>query len=129
MSEVMSKKAGLVNRLKVLGATDDEIAAVVDAWDEPDYVDDRNRLMGLSDHALRAEIIGVRTEHLRHTTLPTEPATLPLEAAAVVEGTVEAVKEWVGGSAERAAAAGEAERARAKPRITLLTWLDALVPA
>lgn len=115
-------------RLRLLGATADEIAGVREAWDDPDgWVLPRQRLLALNDFDLRRLIVDARVEYVEHTTVPTvDPEALAAEAHQVVTGTAQEVRAWVDGDRDRAIAALTAERAGRK-RVTLLAYLEAQV--
>jgi hypothetical protein len=118
--EKRSRLAEVLVRAEALGATEDELAAMSDAWADPDlgYSDaEKLLLVAASDEALSEMIAAARDEFLFHTTTPDEAAEQAErdawdaavyaeagEAANQVHGTVDAALAWVGDSRARAAA-------------------------
>ena len=119
-------------RLELLGAAPDVVATMRANWDDPEWpLAERERLLGLSDVSLRAELEAIEAEY-RHGTLTVEDeaalAAAALEAAAgeVIAEAVPVVLEWVAGDPSRAAAALAVETARDRPRSTLVAALGVL---
>lgn len=110
-----------VQRLVELGATGDEVQAVVDTWDDldPDGTPDgytrrdRDLLVAQGDNELREQILAARREHRYATTTDQEAAAQARERAYQqalreaqdrIGGNVDAVVAWVGGDVVRAQA-------------------------
>lgn len=102
--------AAFVTRLEVLGATDDEIAAVRAGWDvlddewTPAY---RRALATAPDARLTAHLAAIRAEYRTHTTTEDQAELerlLALEqaatygAAGVIDSAVSVVLEWLRGA-------------------------------
>lgn len=118
-AEVQTPRDVFLRRLGLLGASADVIAATAAGWDDPEF--DRDRILGLSDASLRAEIQSIEHEHYQHTHTPEQEAeAITVSARAAVEGTVSEVVAWLGSTAwDRPAAARAviaAETARERPR-------------
>lgn len=134
-----------VGRLEQLGATEDEISAVVDTWDQFDPDPhapeawthaQRARVMALGDNELRAMIVDGRREYEYATTTQedadrrAEKASRQralTEAEGRIDGTVSAILAWVGDDRIRAQAVLAAERESGAPRKTLLTAMEGIV--
>lgn len=147
-NEQVSKLDDLKLRLVEAGATADEIADVKNAWndDDPDNSFDaaeRERLLGMSDRQLRAEVLAARGENDFHTLTEEEQAQRDAEeaeAAAAAElhealkalaydvanGTVADVIEWVGDDFDRAIAALAVELEAPQPRKGVVEPLAAM---
>lgn len=127
-AESASEVDHFAQRLRALGATDDEVAAVVENWDELDADDyspepgeaepwteaRRSALLVAGDAELRALIDASRDEYDYATTTDDEAAQADVarralqahnEAADVIGRPVAQVLEWVGGDRLRAQAA------------------------
>lgn len=107
-AETLAVLDQFLGRLRILGATVDELAAVVDGWDQfdeewtPEY---RHRLAVAPDLDLLAHLRAIRDEHHAHTTTEEEAELerlLAIEGAAkgaavdVLDGgTVADVVAWV----------------------------------
>lgn len=106
-AEVANPRDEFLDRLRILGATDDEIEGVRVNWDQLD--DDwtearRNELRVAPDNILIAHLQEIRGEYFDHTTTEEEAAEIRrdrLYSEAVAEatdrmgGTVKALVEWV----------------------------------
>ncbi len=144
-SETRSPLEQFVLRLRQLGATEDEVSAVVDTWDEfdPDpHAPDawthaqRAKVMALGDNELRAMIVDGRREYEYSTTTQEDAdrkaaknAELRAmnEARGRIDGGVKAILAWVGDDKVRATAALVAEREGGAPRKTLVAALTELI--
>lgn len=140
MGEVERPLDHLVRRLRTLGATDDEIAGLRDAWevgDDGGWEIAPADLVRATDGVLRALLADVRREYTVGTLTEEEEAQRHYDAvlarvrgeAGYVVATypVGDVIEWVRAGVPRAAyveAVREAERERSKPRKSLLFRLD-----
>lgn len=130
--DVQTGVDAFAHRLELLGAAPDVVEALRAAWDDPEWPPaERERLLGLSDASLRAELESIEAEY-RFGTLTDEDeaalaaATLEAAAGEVLAEKVPVVLEWVGGDPARAAAALAVETARDRPRSTLVAALEAL---
>lgn len=114
-----------VDRLRLLGADDEILDGVRQAWGDPTWTN-RDQIVGLNDAALRREIEAIFTEYEFHTTDPDgdldEGGT-----GSVPDGTVAEVLGWVDGDPGRAAIARDAEQARDKPRAGVMTILASIL--
>lgn len=127
----------LIERLRALGATEDEREAVRTAWGNGGYTDDEKRsVMTLGDQALARSLDDVRREHYEGTHTPEEEeadrAEIARREATVAlrsNSSIPDVLAWVGGNLARAQAVANLERGSDKPRVGLLTKLDALIGA
>lgn len=112
------------SRLRSLGATPEEVEAVAGTWDsfDEDWTVEHRREVALDwdDAQLARDIIESRRAGLSDDDL------LAAEAERQSAGTIEAVLAWVGESPQFAAAVLEIERARPKPRVTLVAALEEL---
>jgi hypothetical protein len=123
-------------RLRELGATDDEVSAVVDTWDDVDdewTPAERARVAGLGDNELRAMIVDGRREYAIGTTTQEEADRRAAKAAELramteaqgrIDGKVPAILAWVGDDKVRAQAALAAEQEGGAPRKTLVAGLE-----
>lgn len=138
-SETVSRLDSFVRRLRIAGASDDEVSSFVEAWDETDegWIITKAQLLRLSDADLKALIEHARREHYEHTHTDDEEAadvrraayaaaeadwaTLghPLKAGEVIT--------WVGHDTVRATLAYEAELERPDQRVTVVRYLQPLV--
>lgn len=144
-SETRSPLEQFVLRLHQLGATEDEISAVVNTWDvfdEDPHAPEawthaqRARVQSLGDNELRQMIIDGRREY-EYATTTQEDADRKAEKVARqralteaegrIDGAVPAILAWVGDDRIRAQAALSVERAGAAPRKTLVSALEAVV--
>lgn len=141
-SETRSPLEHFVTRLRELGATEDEVSAVVETWDQFDPDPhapeawthaQRAKVAALGDNELRAMIVDGRREYAYSTTTEEEAARKAAknaelramtEAQGRVDGTVSAILAWVGDDKVRARAALAAEREGGAPRKTLVTKLE-----
>lgn len=130
--DVQPSVDAFARRLELLGAAPDVVEAFRVNWADPEWpAAERERLLGLSDASLLAELEAIEAEW-RHGTLTeddeAEQARLALEVAAheVIAEAVPVVLEWVGGDPARAAAALTVESGRDRPRSTLIAALEAL---
>jgi len=144
-SEIRGELDQFLSRLRDLGATPDELAAVARTWDDldPDDCTDpdcftrrhRDELAHAPDDRLRALILDGRAEYEHGTTTQEdadaqarEAAYLAAleEAAGRIGGNVASVLDWVGGDPVRARAMVELESApEGAQRKTLLAALQA----
>lgn len=140
--ETRSPLEHFIVRLRELGATEDEVSAVVETWDQfdPDPTApeawthaQRAAVMRLGDNELRQMIADGRREYAYGTTTQEEAdrkaeknAQLRAqnEAAERIDGKVPAILAWVGDDRIRAAAALAAERESGAPRKTLVAGLE-----
>lgn len=141
-SETRSPLEHFVVRLRELGASDDEVSAVVDTWDDFDADPhapeawthaQRAKVMRLGDNELRQMIVDGRREYAYSTTTQ-EEADRKAEKQAQhramsevqerIDGSVAAVLAWVGEDRIRATAALAAEREGGAPRKTLVAGLE-----
>lgn len=144
--ESRSELAEFVGRLRRLGASQDEIASVIDGWDRfddewtPTY---RARFVRSTDTELRAALADVRAEYELGTTSEEDAARAEVRrrqraavdaAPGVTGGTIPSVLEWVGDDPARAWAVREYETGPyGQGRKTLLAqvgtladgWVDA----
>ena len=125
------------DRLRRLGAPDDLVEQTREAWDDPEW-QNRDDIVGLSDDALRAEIVEIVREHHEGTHTEDEDAealhqVLLAQAREVIRAPIHEVIAWVvehpTKQAGRAAAVAEAEGEEAKPRTTLLEQLERITRA
>lgn len=114
--EAVSQLDGFLERMRLLGATDEEVASVRDSWDDFSdgwTVEARDQLLAWDDEKLRDELLALRGEHREATT--TEDDDLAAAADSAVQAArdeaheqigkpVAAVLEWVGTDALRAIA-------------------------
>jgi hypothetical protein len=142
VSERESELEGFLRRLKVLGATPDEIESTRVGWDmfDEDWTPDRRAaLCRSSDGHIRAEIGRIRAEYLVGTTTEADAADArlaALDAKARDEAfdrmglTVPALLAWVGNDAHRARAVEHWEASmRGAGRATLLRAVRAVTDA
>ena len=130
--ETRSPLDHVTQRMRELGATPDELAAVVSVWGL-DPVEDQ-RLLYMPDQELRAEIVAVRTEYEVGTVTEEEAANRDLivtfrhtaaEAHERVGGTIPAIMAWVADDPIRAYAVRLVETdGDGAARSTLLNQLD-----
>ena len=141
-SETRSPLEQFVTRLRELGATEDEVSAVVDTWDDfdPDPTApeawthaQRAKVAALGDNELRAMIVDGRREYAIGTTTQEEADRRAAKAAQLratteaqerVNGNVAAILAWVGDDKVRVTAALAAEREGGAPRKTLVAKLE-----
>jgi hypothetical protein len=141
-SETRSPLEHFVTRLRELGATEDEVSAVVETWDQfdPDphapeawTEAQRAQVMRLGDNELRQMIVDGRREYAFATTTEEEAdrkaakmaqQRAMTEAQGRIDGPVASVLAWVGDDRIRAAAALAAEREGGAPRKTLVAGLE-----
>lgn len=127
-----------VNRLRLLGATDDEITDTRLAFEDPstEWEQPIEVLAGLTDARLAAMLSEIRREYHEGTTTVEDDEAAALAkrdtvARAEVEGvldyTVPEVVEWVGDDPRLAALVIEHESKREKPRTTLLSAMEHVV--
>ncbi len=135
-SETRSPLEQFTMRLRELGASEDEVSAVVASWD--DFDDDwtpaeRARVAGLGDNELRAMIVDGRREYAIGTTTQEEADRRASKAAQLramdeardrINGGVKAILAWVGDDKVRATAALAAENEGGAPRKTLVARLE-----
>lgn len=149
VSEVRSPAEQFATRLRDLGATDDEVQAVVDSWDDLDPDDStdpeawtrarRDQVAVAPDAELAAMIDAARDEYEVGTTTEEEAANRAhmvayqaayTEAQGRIGGNVDSVLAWVGDDPVRAEAVLELEqRPEGAQRKTLVAPLLALVDA
>lgn len=141
-SETRSPLEQFVTRLRELGATEDEVSAVVDTWDDFD-VDphapeawthaQRAKVAALGDTELRQMIVDGRQEYVYSTTTQEDAdrkaaknaeLRAMTEAQGRIDGNVAAILAWVGADKVRARASLMAEREGGAPRKTLVTGLE-----
>lgn len=141
-SETRSPLEQFVTRLRELGATEDEVSAVVDTWDDfdPDPTApeawthaQRAKVAALGDNELRQMIVDGRREYEIGTVTEEEAARkaaknaelrAQTEAQGRIDGTISAILAWVGDDKVRATAALAAEREGGAPRKTLMARLE-----
>lgn len=141
-SETRSPLEQFIMRLRELGATEDEVSAVVETWDQFDSDPhapeawthaQRARVMALGDNELRAMIVDGRREYEFSTTTQEEADRKAAKAREIramseardrIDGTIAAILAWVGDDKIRAQAALSAEREGGAPRKTLVTKLE-----
>lgn len=141
-SETRSPLEQFVVRLRELGATEDEVSAVVDTWDQFDEDPhapeawthaQRAKVLRLGDNELRQMIEDGRQEYAYSTTTQEEADRKAAKAAQHramneaqdrIDGTVSAILAWVGDDRIRATAALAAEREGGSPRKTLVSRLE-----
>lgn len=135
-SETRSPLEQFITRLRELGATEDEVSAVVASWDDLDEewtVAERARVAALGDNELRAMIVDGRREYEIGTVTEEDAARKAAknaelramtEAQGRVDGTIAAILAWVGDDKVRATAALAAEREGGAPRKTLVARLE-----
>lgn len=107
---------GFVRRLEVIGATDDEISAVRESWNDFDdqwTAAERDAVRRAPDTDLRRMLDDLRAEHFDHThdedeeaelLRQAEYAALLVEAGEKSEQAIPIVLEWVGDDRTRAEA-------------------------
>ena len=141
-SETRSPLEQFVTRLRELGATEDEVSAVVDTWDDfdPDPTApeawthaQRAKVASLGDNELRQMILDGRREYAIGTTTQEEADRRAAKAAELramseaqgrIDGNVAAILAWVGDDKVRAQAALSAEKEGGAPRKTLVAGLE-----
>lgn len=128
VSETRSPRDEFIERLAYLGATPDEIEAVRQNWDNPDW-DNRDEVIRFSDAELRADLVELRKEYELSTKTDEEIADAALaearrEAFTRKDASVAALVAWVGDDESRAQAVLELEGERPVPRTTLIAQLD-----
>lgn len=143
-SETQSPLDYVCDRLGRLGASPDEVEAVREAWDDPEWpVEERAALVHVSDSELVAELITARRDTEFHSLTPGEQtvldglrefddavAAVEEDAYKVTEGSVADVLAWVRTSGdERAVRAAAAHRweQRGRGRRSALTALYGIV--
>jgi hypothetical protein len=144
-SETRSPLEHFVVRLRELGATEDEVSAVVETWDQFDPDPhapeawthaQREAVMRLGDNELRQMIVDGRREYAYSTTTQEEADRKAAKAAELramneaqvrIDGSVASVMAWVGDDVVRAMAALAAEREGGAPRKTLVARLEDLL--
>ncbi len=138
-SETRSPLEEFVLRIRQLGATEDEVSAVVASWDDLDEewtVAERTRVSRLGDNELRAMIVDGRVEFSIGTTTQEEADRRTAKAAELramteaqgrIDGNVAAILAWVGDDKVRATAALAAEQEGGAPRKTLVSALTELI--
>lgn len=138
--EQVGELAGFLHRLRLLGATDEELASVADTWDQLTdefTVLDRAQMLAWDDEKLGAELAALRAEYRQHTTTEADDATeaaaratntAQAEAHDVVGRPVASVLEWVGSDVLRAIAILDLEQGPdGAARKTLVVPLRTLV--
>ena len=135
-SETRSPLEQFVLRLRELGATEDEVSAVVASWDDIDEEwtpAERARVAGLGDNELRAMIVDGRQEFTYSTTTQEDADRKAAKAREMramseaqerIDGNVAAILAWVGDDKVRAQAALSAEKEGGAPRKTLVSGLE-----
>jgi hypothetical protein len=134
-SETRSPIDHVTLRMRELGATPDEMAAVGAVWGLDPVEDDR--LLHMPDHELRAEILAVRAEYEVGTVSEEEAADRDLvitfrhtmsEAHERAGGTIPAIMAWIAGDPVRAYAMGIVETDDdGASRSTLLKQTDRII--
>ena len=131
-------------RLRGLGATEDELHGVREAWNEPDgWVMPKAQLVALADSQLVSMIGDARREYELHTLTDEEVAERAIAGAAAQQAVASAdyaalveqmgqlkvaeVRGWVGTDPHRALAALTTEQAAPEPRKTLVAFLEQLL--
>jgi hypothetical protein len=141
-SETRSPLEQFITRLRELGATEDEVSAVVDTWDDFDPDPNapeawthaqRARVAALGDNELRAMIVDGRREFVYSTTTQEDADRRAAKAAELramteaqgrIDGKVPAILAWVGDDKVRAQATLAAEQEGGAPRKTLVAGLE-----
>ncbi len=135
-SETRSPLEQFTMRLRELGASEDEVSAVVASWDDFDdewTPAERSRVAGLGDNELRAMITDGRREYAIGTTTQEEADRKAAKVAELraadeargrIDGNVSGILAWVGADKVRATAALVAEREGGAPRKTMVTKLE-----
>ncbi len=141
-SETRSPLEQFTMRLRELGATEEEVSAVVETWDQfdPDPTApeawthaQRARVMALGDNELRAMITDGRREYEFSTTTQEDADRKTAKAKEIramdeargrIDGNVAAILAWVGDDKVRAQAALSAEQEGGAPRKTLVAGLE-----
>lgn len=144
-TESRSPLETFVLRLRQLGASEDEVSAVVDTWDDFDPDPhapeawthaQRAKVQALGDNELRQMIVDGRREY-EYATTTQEDADRKAEKVAQqralteaegrIDGAVPAILAWVGDDRIRAQAALSVERDGPSPRKTLVAALEGIV--
>ena len=154
VNEQQSDRDIIARRLRLLGASAEEIAAALASWEDLD--DDwteqaRHAFAHTSDKRLREGLDAIRAEYpyeeeRRGTLIEGAPDAVAMgafardeqplpqlpEGAPSINSTIAVLEEWVGAIAERAALVAEAEKLDAQmrgetPRKTLLAKMEAVV--
>lgn len=141
-SETRSPLEQFVIRLRQLGATEDEVSAVVETWDQFDEDPhapeawthpQRAKVLRLGDNELRQMIVDGRREYAYATTTQEEADRKQAKAAQHramsevqerIDGNVAGILAWVGDDRIRAQAALAAEQEGGAPRKTLVSGLE-----
>lgn len=123
--EVRSDLEQIIARLEQLGATTDEIEALVARWDvlDDDWTVERRRaFVRANDVDLLDELVDVRVEHAGHV-VTADPEAVLIQAGLIIGSSVPAIVQWVGDDPARRRAVLDVEQARPDPRRTLLARL------
>lgn len=134
--DVTSQRDAFVHRLTILGAAPDVLEAVVDNWDDPEWVE-RDTVVAMDDAALTAELAGIEREYHEGTHTEDEDAAaaraaLDAAAAEVIHESVPVVNAWVDDDQDppaRAFAVEAAEATRAEPRKGVLDHVAKVIAA
>lgn len=115
-AEVVDQLPGFLTRLRALGATDAEVAAVEQSWGQFDDdwgPADQAAMVAWPDTRLRDELLAIRQEYRENTTTDAEAAAqadtaaadvAEREAAERIGGNVKSLLDWVGTDGIRAVA-------------------------
>lgn len=128
-------------KLRGVGATEDEIAEFSAQWIETDWPhDEKVVLLSMGDAHLRAEVERSRAQGLhdteseddetdRHAVEDEDERVAAIRAEAEVQSALESdqIVEWAGDNQERLAAVLSVERAHPMPRGELIGMVEALL--
>jgi len=148
-SEVETPRASFERRLRLLGATEEEIGATLEAYDDaaedPELTDQVRRLVTANDSDLRAAIAASRDDYEEQTLTPDEQADLDADRAAAeawtaivaaaydqVHQAIPGVVGWVNDQDDPPLAARAVlqwERQAETPRVTLVDELEKISAA
>lgn len=144
-TEMRSPLDQFIDRLRQLGATDEEVDDVLATWDDFDSDPhapeawthaQRARVLAMGDNELRALIESGRQEYAYATTTEDEAAEqgarrarqrAATEAEDRINGNVAGILAWVGDDPVRATAVYSLEKASPSPRKTLLEPLEGIL--
>lgn len=126
--EVRGELDGFVERLTLLGATADEVFAVIDRWDQFDEEwtpESRKRTSRATDAELVALLLKGRVDYV-HDTTPDDGEWQP--GMDIPPGSMVDLLAWVGSDPDRASAVYQTERERDEyARTELLHALEPLL--
>lgn len=128
IGETRSELDGFVERLTILGATADEVFAVIDRWDQFDdewTPETRKRTTRATDLELTNEIMRGRIDYVHDTTEDDGEWQPGMD---VPQGSMVDLLAWVDGNPDRASAVYQTERGRdAYARTELLHALEPMI--